>query len=366
MRVGFDITPLRAPRSGIGTYAANLLDELGRQADPEIVPLANFPIGRHAFGPKHTFQLNKTVWMQAVLPWQLARLGADVCHFTNSVASWCTPCPSIVTIHDTTLWLFPEHHPRRRLLSMRPVIPLAARRAKAVIAVSDAAKRDIVRILKVPADRVHVVYEAAAPCFQPLVGDALLTAVRRRYRLPDRFVLHVGTIEPRKNLVRLLEAYSLLRRDGNRSHALVLVGNRGWKDADVFSTVERLGLEGLVHVLGYVPTEGLVALYNLTDSLAYPSLYEGFGLPVVEAMACGAPVVASRCGSIPEVAGSAAEFVEANDVESIAAGLRHVLNDPERRAELRLRGRARAASFSWAAAAEQTRRVYDAVAAAAS
>lgn len=366
MRVGFDITPLGVPQSGIGTYTVNLLDHLGRQPDAEILPLAHFPIDSDWLESRRRgrFQLNKTLWMQAVLPWQLARLGADVCHFTNRVASWRTPCPSIVTIHDATLWLFPEHHPRRRLLAMRPLIPLAARRAKAIIAVSHSAKRDIVRILKVPAHRVHVVYEAAAPIFQPLTGDACLSAVRRQYQLPDRFVLHVGTLEPRKNLVRLLEAYSQLRRDGHQTHALVLVGSRGWKDAEVFGTIERLGLSGLVHVLGYVPTEGLVALYNLADSLAFPSLYEGFGLPVVEAMACGTPVVVSRCGALPEVAGSAAEFVDATDVDSIAAGLRRVLSDPDRQAELRDKGRARAAHFSWVEAATQTRHVYDAVAAA--
>jgi glycosyltransferase involved in cell wall biosynthesis len=302
--------------------------------------------------------------MQAVLPWQLARLGADVCHFTNSVASWRTPCPAIVTIHDTTLWLFPALHPRRRLLSMRPLIPPAARRAKAVIAVSESAKADIVRILKVPAHRVHVVYEAAAPCFQPLDGDGEgeLSSVRHRYQLPEQFVLHVGTIEPRKNLVRLVEAYSQLRRSGNHSQHLVLVGSRGWKDAAVFGAIERLGLRDQVHVLGYVPTEQLVALYNLADCLAFPSLYEGFGLPVVEAMACGTPVVASRRGALPEVARSAAEFIDATDVDSITSGLHRVLSDPDRQAELRQNGRARAADFSWPVAAAQTRRVYDAVA----
>jgi glycosyltransferase involved in cell wall biosynthesis len=366
MRVGFDVTPLGVPHSGIGTYTVNLFDHLGRQPDAEILPLAHFRTDRDPleWGPKRRLQLNKTVWMQAVLPWQLARLGADVCHFTNSVASWRTPCPAIVTIHDTTLWLFPELHPRRRLLSMRPLIPQAARHAKAIIAVSESAKADIVRILKVPAHRVHVVYEAAAACFQPLCGDGELTSVRRQYQLPEQFVLHVGTIEPRKNLVRLLEAYSQLRRSGKQSLHLVLVGSRGWNDTAVFRAVERLGLGDVVHILGYVPTEQLVALYNLADCLAFPSLYEGFGLPVVEAMACGTPVVASRRGALPEVAGSAAEFVDATDVDSIAAGLHRVLSDPDRQAELRLNGRARAAHFSWPVAAAQTRDVYDAVAAA--
>jgi glycosyltransferase involved in cell wall biosynthesis len=366
MRVGFDVTPLCTPRSGIGTYTANLLDHLDRRGDDEILPLANFPTGSPPFQP-HVLsrrpRLNKTVWMQAVLPWQLARLGTDVCHFTNSVAPWRTPCPSIVTIHDTTLWLFPQHHPRRRLLAMRPLIPLAARRANAVIAVSESAKRDIVRILKVPAQRVHVVYEAPTACFRPLTAGPALEDLRRRYGLPERFVLHVGTLEPRKNLVRLLEACAQWWRGGNRSHALVLAGGRGWQDRAIFDAVERLDLGGMVHILGYVPTQALVGLYNLADALVFPSLYEGFGLPVVEAMACGTPVITSRNGSLEEVAGTAAEFVDATSVDSIACGLRRVLLDANRQAELRVQGPLRASIFSWARAAAQTRQVYQRVAA---
>jgi glycosyltransferase involved in cell wall biosynthesis/O-antigen ligase len=364
--VWFSVQLLRTVvRSVAQIWQFALVVALGRQPDAEILPLAHFRTDRDPleWGPKRRLQLNKTVWMQAVLPWQLARLGADVCHFTNSVASWRTPCPAIVTIHDTTLWLFPALHPRRRLLSMRPLIPPVARRAKAIIAVSESAKADIVRILKVPAHRVHVVYEAAAACFQPLDGDGKLASVRQQYQLPEQFVLHVGTIEPRKNLVRLLEAYSQLGSRGNHSHHLVLVGSRGWKDADtaVFKAVERLGLGDMVHVLGYVPTEQLVALYNLADCLAFPSLYEGFGLPVVEAMACGTPVVASRRGALPEIAASAAEYVDPTDVDSIAEGLLRVLSDSDRQAALRQAGRARAAHFSWTVAAAQTRRVYDVV-----
>ena len=365
MRVGFDVTPLCMPRSGIGTYTVNLLDYLGRQGEDEILPLANFPTGSRPLQASGSprLRLNKTVWMQAVLPWQLARLGADVCHFTNSVAPLRMPCPSIVTIHDTTLWLFPEHHPRRRLLAMRPLIPLAARRAKAIIAVSDSAKQDIVRILNVPSHRVHVIYEAPAACFRPLAPSLALERVRQFYGLPDHFLLHVGTIEPRKNLVRLLEAFGQWWQSGNQSHALVLAGGRGWKDTAVFDAIERLGLGGMVRVLGYVPTESLVAMYNLADAMVFPSLYEGFGLPVVEAMACGTPVITSRNGSLGEIAGTAAEFVEATSIESIGAGLRRVLGDPNRQAELRIQGPARAAVFSWAAAAAQTRTLYERVAA---
>jgi glycosyltransferase involved in cell wall biosynthesis len=245
------------------------------------------------------------------------------------------------------------------LLAMRPFIPRAARRAAAVIAVSQATKADIVRILGVERAKVHVIHEAPAAHFRPLAAGTGLGEVRQRYGLPQRFLLSVGTIEPRKNLVRLLEALAQLRRSESLDHALILVGHRGWKYEGVFTAVERLALGDAVRFLGYVPVHDLVALYNLAQALVYPSLYEGFGLPVLEAMACGTPVVASSSSSLQEVAGNAAELVDPNQVQHIAAGLRRVLLDPHRRQELRALGLAQAARFSWDAASEQTRRIYD-------
>ena len=359
MRIGFEVTPLCAPQSGVGTYTSNLLDHLDREFADEIVPLANRPM-RNARWPvmARPYPLNKTLWMQVVLPLQLRRLQIDVCHFTNSVAPLWSPCPTVVTIHDMTLWLFPEHHYSQRLLAMRPIIPLAARRASRIIANSWSTRNDIVRILGVPEEKVEVIYEAPPACFRPLQAGPELEAARRDLQLPEHFLLYVGTIEPRKNLVRLLQAFARLPRDGTRPDALVLVGQRGWKDSAVFSAVERLGLSNEVRYLGYVPQEPLVALYNLADAVVFPSLHEGFGLPVVEAMACGTPVVTSRNGSLGEVAGEAAEFVEPTDVASIAAALRRVLGDSDRRAGLREKGLVQAARFSWSNAAAQTRRVY--------
>ncbi|HEY2594262.1 MAG TPA: glycosyltransferase family 1 protein, partial [Chloroflexota bacterium] len=240
--------------------------------------------------------------------------------------------------------------------------PAGARHASAIIAVSAATKRDVVRTLNVPEDKVHVVYEAAAPEFQPLPRSAALEAVRCKYGLPESFALYVGTIEPRKNLVRLFEAFQLVRRQGCRSSVLALVGNRGWSDEAILASIERMHLQDAVRILGHAPTDDLVALYNLADLLVLPSLYEGFGLPVIEAMACGTPVVTSPNGSLAEIAGDAAEYVDPTRVDSIASGMRAVLDDRDRNTALRAAGLRRAAQFSWAATAEQTRRVYEAVA----
>lgn len=353
MRVGFDITALATPLSGIGVYTANLWAQLGRNPTDAIIPLSHRPLG--ATKPA---RMNKTVWMQLILPWQLRRQQLDACHFTNNVAPVWGPCPTVLTIHDMTLWLFPHYHYPKRLLAMRPILPLAARRAAAVITVSQSARADIIRLLNLPAGKVHAIYEAPAPIFHPLPFGPALAAVRRR-QLPARFLLYVGTIEPRKNLVRLLEAFA--RLGPACPHHLLLVGQRGWKDDEVFAAVARLELAARVHFLGFIADDELAALYNLAEALVFPSLYEGFGLPVVEAMACGTPVIASNRGALAEVAGGAAELVDPTDIASIAAGLERVLLSPDRRAELRALGLARAAAFRWEITAAQTRAVYEGV-----
>lgn len=366
MRIAYDVTSLCVPQSGVGTYTLNLLSHLNALPGDEIVPFAHRSVNGYteSLGSVPRISrvgLNKTLWMQAVLPVELARMEIEVCHFLNNVSSVWTPCPSILTIHDMTLWLFPEYHYRRRQLAMRPFIPLSARRAAAIVVNSHSTKRDLVRILGVPEEKVHVVYGAAAPCFRLLPRSAALDEVRRRYSLPDHFVLYVGTIEPRKNLVRLLHAFAELRQKHKLPHSLLLVGQRGWKDEEVFATMEQLQLGDAVRFLGHVPLDSLVALYNLADAMAFPSLYEGYGLPVIEAMACGTPVVTSPNGALQEVVGEAAEIIDPLDTRSIAEGLVRVLTDSGWRDELRRRGLERAASFTWQAAALQTRQLYDAV-----
>jgi glycosyltransferase involved in cell wall biosynthesis len=357
MRIGLDLTPLCSQPSGIATYAENLWRELGRAAGDEVLPCAHRPLLR-ALSARARPAPNKTAWMQLCLPWQLARQNAEVCHFTNHVASAWTPCPAVVTIHDMSLWLFPEHHYRRRLWSMRPFIRLAARRAASVIAVSRSTAHDVVRLLGVPMGKLHIVPEAAAPIFRPL-PQAEVQAVMAAYRLPPRFLLHSGTLEPRKNLVRLLEAFGQVRRQ-HADVSLVFAGQRGWKDEAILAAIERLGLGGAVRVLGYVPRPALVGLYNAATVCVVPSLHEGFGLPVIEAMACGTPVVTSRRGGLEETAGDAAEYVEPESACSIAHGIQRVLEDTAYRERLRECGQERASQLSWAKTAAQTRAVYEA------
>lgn len=364
MRIGFETTPLALPLSGVGTYTDNLLANLQVLGEDTILPLTHYPAQyrwRENNGTPPRAPI-KTLWMQTTLRRQLGELRPDVCHFTNSVAPLWLPYPMVVTIYDMTLWVCPEYHPARRLATMRPIIPLAARQADAIITASHSARDDIVRILGVPSGKVHVVYGAPSAPFRPIGDRAYLEDVRRVYHLPEPFILHVGTLEPRKNLVRLLEAFAQLHLRGSVPHHMVFVGKPGWSYQNIGAAVSRLGIANAVHFLDFVPVDVLAAIYNLADALVFPSLYEGFGLPVVEAMACGTPVITSPNGSLREVAGGAAEYVNPIDTQSIADGIQHILASPARRAELRARGLARSGCFSWERAARLTRRVYRQVA----
>jgi glycosyltransferase involved in cell wall biosynthesis len=251
-------------------------------------------------------------------------------------------------------------HPLKSRLAVRPIIPLAARRAAAIITVSQHAKREIVAGLHVPAEKVHVIYEAAAPQYHTITDAAELDRVRQHYHLQKPFVLYVGTIEPRKNLIRLVRAFAHAQRQ-NPELELILVGQLGWHYGSLLKTIEDLQLGSAVRRPGYVPDEDLPVLYNLARVLAFPSLYEGFGLPVVEAMACGTPVLTSNGSSLAEIATNASYLIDPLSVDDIAQGLLCLTTDDDLHARLRTAGLARSAQFSWKRAAEETVRVYDAV-----
>ena len=364
--IGFDATPLQiAQHSGVGNYTAQLLAALVARDDARrYALLANRALNGHT--PQDTLGQvgrrfpNRSAWMQLALPRDLAALRPDVCHFTNSIAPLRAPCPIVVTLHDMSLFLYAPFHPVKSLLAVRSIVPAVARRAAAIITVSQHARRDIVALLHVPPEKVHVIYEAAAPQYRTIDDAAELARVRRKYQLLKPFVLYVGTIEPRKNLNRLVTAFAQARcRCPNLE--LVLVGQLGWKYEALLKALEDLSLKHAVRMLGYVPDEDLPALYTLARLLAFPSVYEGFGLPIVEAMACGTPVLTSNCSSMAEIGTDAAWLVDPFDVEAMADGLLRLATDDDLHAQLRAAGLVRAAQFSWRRAAEETVRVYDTV-----
>ena len=365
MRVAFDGTTLRPGRTGVGYYTEHLLQHLAAEGpEDDIIVLSNRPVETTKPLPSHVrvvtsgWRLPRIVWMQSQAPRLLERLQPDVVHFTNGIVPMASPVPVVVTIHDMSLTLYPGYHPPRRVLLNRPMVNLAARRADAIITVSESSKRDIVRSYGLSPERVHVVHEAAAPAFKPIHDLGELTRVRRQYGLADRFILYVGTIEPRKNLPKLIEAFARRRRRGDLTHQLVCAGPYGWLSRDIEALIDRLQVNDSVLFTGYVPFHDLATLYNLAEMFVFPSIYEGFGLPVIEAMACGTPVITGHVAALEEVAGGAVEHVEALEVEAIGDALVRLAQDRDRRQALVRAGLQRAQHFSWARAARETSNVY--------
>ena len=302
-------------------------------------------------------RLLRLLWEQTVLPLRLRHLRIDVLHSPHHTTPLVpSGCRRVVTFHDLTFFLLPERYPTTRRLYFQTMTRLSARVADAVIVPSEAVRADVMRILGLPPERVFAIPEAAGPAFHPQ-DAAAVEAVRRRYGLDGPFILSVGSLEPGKNRERLLEAFARLRARG-LEHTLVVAGQRAWRYEGEEPLAQRLGLADSVRFLGHVPQADLPALYSAADLFAFPSLYEGFGLPALEAMACGAPVVASNVSAVPEVVGDAALQVPPLDVEALADAMERLLRDEPLRANLRERGLKRAAGFSWEDTARRTAEVY--------
>ena len=304
----------------------------------------------------------RLAWEQAILPVLLRRLRIDVLHSPHHH----TPVAAIgvrrvVTFHDVTFLLLPERYPLARRLYMEAVTRASARIARAIITPSQTVRNEVVRRLGVPKERVVAIYEAAAPQYVPS-GEDEIGRMRWKYHLPNEYILSVGSLEPGKNRPRLIRAYARLREQG-LDCPLVIVGQQGWRYEGEAELVRGLGLSDHVRFLGYAPGDDMPALYSGATLFAFPSLCEGFGLPVLEAMACGTPVVTSNVSATAEVAGDAALLIDPHDTGALAEAMWRVLSDGSLRTDLRARGLGRAQAYSWARAARDTLAVYQIVAA---
>lgn len=349
-------------RAGVHRYIHCLLHHLG-QIDHGL--RITTMVGRNASVPKghHSVVQSRwptdrspvrVVWEQAVQPLAVRRIGADVVHGPVYVGPIVAGCPLVVTLHDLSFIRHPELLRSGSRLYLTVLTRLSARRANRVIAVSRHTAQEASRLLGIPPERIDVVYHGVSDTFRPLPAAAV-EAFRRRHGLPDRYVLYLGTLEPRKNLVRLARAFARSRAEGWR---LVLAGGVGWGSNDLVGQIQALGMDDRVLFPGYVRDDDLPLLYNAASVFAYPSLYEGFGMPVLEAMACGTPVLTSTTSSLPEVGGDAALLVDPEDTESIATGLDRLASDAELRQDMRERGLEWAGRFDWCRTAAETAQVY--------
>ncbi len=301
--------------------------------------------------------LARIMWEQIVWPLALQRLQPDLVHGLAYVLPLAYGGTSIVTVYDLTFLHVPMAFRAPNRLYLQTMTRIAVRRAAHVCAISESTRRDIVKMLGVSASAVSIVYPGVDARFRPASPEAV-EAFRRRQGLPERYLLYLGTLEPRKNITTLVRAYARLAARDPRAPSLVLAGAKGWYYEEIFAEVERLGLKDRVIFPGYVPVEEQALWYSGAEAFVYPSRYEGFGMPVAEAMACGTPVIASTASSLPEVVGDAGLLVPPDDEDAWADALAHVLANNSVRDALSAAGRKQAARFSWEAAAQAQVRVY--------
>lgn len=289
---------------------------------------------------------------------QLAVLSRDLdlLHGLAFAAPLAARCPTIITVHDLSFLRFPEAFRRFNRTYLTLFTRWSTRRAARVIAVSESTRRDVIALCGVPSERVVTIPNGVDKAFCP-ADAAEVAEFRRNRRLPDRFILYLGTLEPRKNLQTLIDAYAQLRARA-AVPKLVIAGGKGWFFETIFTRVAELGLADDVLFPGYVPGPELPWWYRAAELFVYPSRFEGFGLPVLEAMACGTPVITTTSSSLPEVAGDAALLVDPDDTDALAAALSRLLDDPQLQATLRVAGLSQALRFSWARTATETAQVY--------
>ena len=359
MRIGVNGFFLGQPTTGSGQYTRNLLEALAK-ADPTneyllfnpgpapLISNTQYPISSRA-----------KLWFEQV-SFPRACRGLDLAHVPYFASPLFPTAPTVVTVHDLIPLILPAYRGSLLVRLYTRLVAAAARRAEAIITVSQASQRDIARYLRIPPERVHVTYEAAGETLKPVKDESQLTAIRQKYALPERYLLYLGGFDQRKNLSALLRAFALLVN--KQPVWLVVAGRLLDRDSPLFPDprrlVRELGVGEGVIFTGWVPEEDKPALYSGAMAFVFPSLYEGFGLPVVEAMACGAPVVTSNRSSLPEVVGEGGILVEPTDAESLAEAMELLLVDDALRVELRQRALAQAARFSWRQTALETLAVY--------
>ncbi len=371
MRIAIDLSPAIHQKAGLGRYACTLAEHLiAQDRANEYVAFAYGRFGRAALPralcalPRASMPLDARPWRMGV--WLTHALGisldralprVDLFHATEHLLPPLKNVKTVFTLHDLIFQIFPEYHLPLNRWFLANAMPRFLRRADAIIAVSECTKRDAIHFYDLPPEKITVIYEGVNSALHPTHDPNLIARARTRYAKDQPFLFFLSTIEPRKNIIALIDALRVLRSRGF-PHRLLIAGRKGWLYQDTLDHVKKTGMESEIDFLDYVDDAELPALFAACDAFVFPSLYEGFGLPPLEAMACGAPVVSSNVSSLPEILGDAAIFVDPREVGEIAAATERVITHHTLRDELRAKGIAQAAKFSWERAARETLAVY--------
>lgn len=368
MRIGIDATALPPRPVGAGNYIIRLVRTLASlETEHEFVVFAQESgAALLDIQERDCFHLvplpdqspgRRLVWEQAAFPGLVRRERIDLLHSLHYTRPLRLSCASVVTFHDMTFFLYPQLHTRAKRLFFPLAIRYSARHADALISVSESTRQDAIHLAGVEPGKIFTVPLGVSEDFHPISDPAARNKIRERYHLPEDFILYVGLVEPRKNLPLLIRSYKALV-EGGISLPLAIVGRFGWMYQEVLDLVNILGIKEVVQFAGYIPQEDLPIVYNLASLFVYPSLYEGFGLPVLEAMACGVPVIATSVSSLPEVAGEAGLLVPPGDETALTQAMQAVLTDPDVRQRLTEKGPQRASQFTWKRTALSTLKVY--------
>ncbi len=372
MRIGLDGIPLTAVKTGIGHYTSELghaLAGLAPDRDFEFVYPSNLPPFDLGSNGSTAHPLNLSVmpvtvgllsqhWWSIGLPRYISCSGMNIFHGTNYDIPLWGRCPTVQSIHDLSLFLHPETHEARRVRRARRLMALMARKATVIITGTEAVRREICANLRLSSEKIFTIPDAPRACFQPAPVHEI-EPVRRRLGLDGDFLLTVATIEPRKNLVTLARAFTAVLKESRQPLKLAIVGQKGWLSDPLFAEIDKTPAKERIVVTGYLSDEELCALYSSCLLFVYPSIYEGFGLPPLEAMACGAPVIASSIPSLIETVGPAALFFDPASHEDLTRAILGLAANLDARKTLSAEGLLTSAKFSWTRTAEMTLAVYE-------
>lgn len=358
MKIGIDIQTTAGQKVGFGFYVENLVQALQKiDHKNEYVLMAPAPtaLERDFSTPQ------RLIWDQIQLPWRARQAKVDILHQPCFSAPLFYSGKVVVTVHDIISRKFPQNIPFFSRQFFGRWMPFSNRRADKIIAISQHTKKDIIEVLHIPEEKIEVIYLAASDKFQPIKDQFALEEVKKKYGLSGPFILHVGTLEPRKNLAFLITAFARALRLGPIKEQLVITGRQGWYYEGLFKLVKDLKLSRKVVFTGYVEEDDLPRLYNAASLFVFPSLYEGFGLPPLEALACGTPVISSNTSSMPEVIGRAGILLPPEDLEAWRRQIYRVLTNKSLRQTMAEQGFSQAKKFSWETTALQTIKIYEQV-----